>query len=87
MSAQDPQLTRRLGMAGYIAKGVAYAIAGAADRGRRGQLRPGEGPRPRRRAAHPGRSSRTAPWLLALMALGIAAFGVYCFFQARYRKV
>ena len=27
------------------------------------------------------------PWLLGLVALGIAAFGVYCFFQARYRKV
>ena len=27
------------------------------------------------------------PWLLGLIALGIAAFGVYCFSQARYRKV
>jgi hypothetical protein len=27
------------------------------------------------------------PWLLGLVALGIAAFGVYCFSQARYRKV
>ena len=26
-------------------------------------------------------------FLLALVALGIAAFGVYCFLQSRYRKV
>ncbi len=25
--------------------------------------------------------------LLTLIALGIAAFGVYCFLQSRYRKV
>ncbi|MEE3920747.1 DUF1206 domain-containing protein [Micromonospora sp. BRA006-A] len=33
------------------------------------------------------RDQSYGPWLLALMALGIAAFGVYCFFQSRYRKV
>jgi hypothetical protein len=27
------------------------------------------------------------PWLLGLVALGIAAYGVFCLFQARYRKV
>jgi hypothetical protein len=32
-------------------------------------------------------SQSYGPWLLALIALGIAAFGVYCFFQAKYRKV
>ena len=26
-------------------------------------------------------------WLLVLIALGFAAFGVFCFFQARYREV
>jgi len=26
-------------------------------------------------------------FLLAVVALGIAAFGVFCFIQARYRKV
>jgi hypothetical protein len=26
-------------------------------------------------------------WLLALIGLGVAAFGIYCFAQARYRKV
>jgi hypothetical protein len=26
-------------------------------------------------------------WVLALIALGIACFGVYCIAQAKYRKV
>jgi uncharacterized protein DUF1206 len=77
---------RRLGVAGYTAKGIAYAIAGALlvtaavtydpkkARGLDGALRELA-------------SYSYGPWLLGLVALGIAAFGVYCFFQARYRKV
>ena len=33
------------------------------------------------------RDQAYGPILLILIALGIAAFGVYCFLQARYRKV
>jgi hypothetical protein len=77
---------RRLGVAGYTAKGIAYAIAGALlvtaavtydakkARGLDGALREMA-------------SYSYGPWLLGLVALGIAAFGVYCFFQSRYRKV
>jgi hypothetical protein len=32
-------------------------------------------------------SQSYGPWLLGLIALGIAAYGVYCFFEAKYRKV
>ena len=77
---------RRLGIAGYTAKGIAYGIAGVLlvtaavkydakqSRGLDGALREMAG-------------YRYGPWLLGLVALGIAAFGVYCFFQSRYRKV
>jgi uncharacterized protein DUF1206 len=77
---------RRLGVAGYTAKGIAYGIAGVLlvtaavtydaqkSRGLDGALR--------ELAGH-----SYGPWLLGLVALGIAAFGVYCFFQSRYRKV
>jgi len=78
--------TRRLGVAGYSAKGVAYAIAGGlivaaavtydADKAR------GLDAALKLLAGQP-----YGPWLLGLVALGIAAFGVYCFSQARYRKV
>ena len=78
--------TRRLGMAGYSAKGVAYAIAGVLvvvaavtydpdkARGLDSALKALAG------HAYGG-------WLLGLIALGVAAFGIFCFFQAKYRKV
>jgi Domain of Unknown Function (DUF1206) len=86
MRASVRTTVRRLGMAGYAAKGVAYAIMGGLlvsaavtydpkkARGLDGALKtlPGHG---------------WGVWLLVLIALGIAAFGVFCFFQARYRKV
>jgi hypothetical protein len=76
----------RLGQVGYIAKGVAFAIVGVllfdaaiADtatrsRGLDGALR----------------TLAQQPYgglLLDIVAVGLAAFGVYCFFQAKYRKV
>lgn len=78
--------TRRLAIAGYSAKGVAYAIAGVLvviaavtydpDKAR------GLDSAVKTLAGQP-----YGPWLLGLIALGIAGFGVYCFAQARYRKV
>jgi uncharacterized protein DUF1206 len=78
--------TRRLGMAGYSAKGVAYAIAGvlvviAAVKYDPDKAR-GLDAALKTLAAH-----SYGPWLLALIAIGFAAFGVFCFFQAKYRKV
>jgi Domain of Unknown Function (DUF1206) len=86
MSSPVRKSTRRLGVVGYVAKGVAYAIAGvlvvvaavtydpAKSRGLDGALK-----------TLAGQSYGT--WLLMLVAAGIAAFGIYCFSQARYRKV
>lgn len=86
MSASLRQTTRRLGVAGYVAKGVAYAIAGflvvvaavtydpekarGLDAGLRALAQQSYG-----------------PFLLLLVALGIAAYGVFCFLESRYRKV
>jgi hypothetical protein len=86
MTPRTRQLSRRLGVAGYAAKGVAYGIAGALlvvaavtydpgkARGLDAALR-----------TLAGQSYGTA--LLTLIALGIAAFAAFCFVQARYRKV
>ncbi|MBB4745567.1 hypothetical protein BJY16_009026 [Actinoplanes octamycinicus] len=87
---QMPHTTRqpiiRLGMSGYMAKGVAYAIAGVLfvtaavtydpDKAR------GLDAALKTLAGHPW-----GVWLLGLIALGIAAFGIYCFAQAKYRKI
>ncbi|GAA1808444.1 DUF1206 domain-containing protein [Planosporangium flavigriseum] len=76
----------RLGQLGYVAKGVAFGIVGvllfqavtshnpAKSRGLDAALRLLV-------------SQPYGPVLLILIALGLAAFGAYCFFQARYRKV
>ena len=86
MSPTVRKSTRRLGVVGYVAKGVAYAIVGvlvvvaavqydpAKSRGLDGALKTLAG-------------QSYGAWLLGLVAIGIAAFGIYCFFQARYRKV
>jgi len=78
--------TTRLGMAGYTAKGVAYAIAGALVVSAAVTYDPqqarGLDAALKTLAGHPW-----GVWLLALIGLGLAAFGIYCFAQARYRKV
>jgi hypothetical protein len=86
MAATVHKTTRRLGMAGYTAKGVAFGIAGglivAAAVTYDPQKARGLDAALKTLAGQP-----YGPWLLGLIALGIAAFGIYCFFQARYRKV
>jgi hypothetical protein len=86
MPADMKRTTRWLGIAGYLAKGVAYGAAGvllviaarsfdpAKARGLDAALRT--------LAEQPyGRL------LLGIVAAGLAAFGVFCLLQSRYRKV
>ena len=86
MTPSVHQTVRRLGIGGYSAKGVAYAIVGvlivsAAVTYDAEKARGLDG------ALKTLAAQSYGPWLLGLIALGIAAFGVYCFFQAKYRKV
>ncbi|HEU4422018.1 MAG TPA: DUF1206 domain-containing protein [Pilimelia sp.] len=86
MSPKTRQVARRLGIGGYTAKGIAYGIAGVLlvsaavtydpDKAR------GLDAALRTLAGQP-----YGGFLLTAVALGIAAFGVFCFVQARYRKV
>ena len=74
-----------LGQIGYIAKGIAFGIVGlllfdaavthnpAKSRGLDAALRA--------LIAQP-----LGKWLLIFVAIGFVAFGIYCFFQVRYRK-
>ncbi len=75
-----------LGQVGYVGRGLAFGIAGtllfdaavsdnaARSRGLDGALRT--------LAEH-----RFGTFLLAIIAIGFAAFGIYSFFQARYRRM
>jgi hypothetical protein len=82
-SPAERRVIERLGQVGYPAKGIALALVGvllgwatitfdpARARGLDGAMR----------------TILAAPagqWLLTVVALGIAAFGVFCFFRARY---
>ena len=76
----------RLGMAGYMAKGVAYAIAGGLVVTAAVKYDPDKA-RGLDAALKSLAGSSWGVWVLALIAVGIAAFGVYCIAQAKYRKV
>ncbi|MEV6595953.1 DUF1206 domain-containing protein [Actinoplanes sp. NPDC051346] len=86
MSASVHRTTRRLGTAGYSSKGVAYGIAGALIVAAAVTYDPAKA-RGLDAALKTLSGQEYGPWLLGLVALGIAAFGVYCFFQVRFRKV
>ncbi|OZV78802.1 hypothetical protein CA850_18930 [Micromonospora echinospora] len=86
MDARTRKLARRLGMAGYIAKGVAYAIAGILVVVAAVNYDP-EKARGLDAALRALREQSYGTILLTLVALGIAAFGAFCFLQSRYRKV
>ncbi|WP_345627608.1 DUF1206 domain-containing protein [Rugosimonospora acidiphila] len=74
------------GMLGYLAKGVGYGIAGGLlfvaavhrDPKKSGGLDA---------ALHSLAGKPYGQVLLIVIAIGFAAFGVYCFFQSRYRDV
>ena len=86
MNPSVHRTVRRLGMAGYTSKGVAYGIAGALFTTAAVKYDP-EKARGLDAAIKELASQSYGPWLLGLIALGLAAFGVYCFFQAKYRNV
>jgi hypothetical protein len=76
----------RAGQVGYMAKGVAFGIVGilllqAAVTSDSGKSRGLDA------ALHTLAAQPYGKFLLLAVAIGVAAFGVYCFFQARYRKV
>jgi hypothetical protein len=78
--------TRRLGMAGYMAKGFAYAVAGVLVVTAAVTYDP-EKARGLDSALKTLAGQPWGAWLLGLIALGLAAFGVFCFSQAKYRRV
>jgi hypothetical protein len=79
-------LIEGIGRVGYIAKGIAFGIVGVLLF----QAATSHNPAKSRGLDAALRLLVSQPYgvfLLILVALGLAAFGVYCFFQARYRKV
>jgi hypothetical protein len=86
MSGRERSVTRGLGIAGYAAKGTVYGTLGvlvlvAAVRHDAGRSR-GLDQALKTLAGQPA-----GDLLLIGVAVGLAAYGVFCLFQAKYRKV
>jgi hypothetical protein len=79
-------VARRLGVVGYVAKGVAYGIAGILLTVAAVTYEP-EKARGLDATLRTLREQAYGTVLLVLMALGIAAFAAFCAVQARYRQV
>nr|WP_173042499.1 DUF1206 domain-containing protein [Phytohabitans flavus] len=79
-------VTRRLGVVGYVAKGVAYGIAGILFASAAITYDP-EKARGLDATLQALRDQAYGSVLLVLMALGIAAYAAFCVIQAKYRKV
>jgi hypothetical protein len=86
MRASVRKTTVRLGQFGYSAKGVAYGIAGVLVVVAAVKYDPDKA-RGLDSALKALAGHAYGGWLLALIAVGFAAFGVFCFSQAKYRKV
>ncbi len=86
MSPRARQVTDVLGVAGGTARGAVFAVAGVFALVAAVQHRPGKakGMDDTLRAF---RDLPAGPWLLALIALGLAAFGVFSWCNARWRAV
>lgn len=86
MSGRTREVVTRLGQVGYAAKGVAFGIVGvllveAATSNRASRSRGLDA------ALHTISKQPFGRVLLIVVAVGFAAYGVYCFCQAKYRKV
>lgn len=86
MSAGARTLSRRLGVTGYVSKGLAYGIAGVLFVVAAATYDP-EKARGLDAALHTLREQTYGTALLVVMALGIAAYAAFCLVQARWRKV
>jgi hypothetical protein len=86
MSHQTRVTARRLGQAGYVAKGVAFGIVGLLLLDAAVSQNPAKS-RGLDAALHTLVGQPYGPFLLLLIAAGFLAFAIYCFFQAKYRKV
>ncbi len=79
-------LLERIGQVGFIAKGISIGLIGILVFIAALRFDPAK-------ASGLDAALRTlaqqpfGPWLLALVALGLAAYGVFCFFDARYHRV
>jgi hypothetical protein len=86
MSVRTRAWARRLGQVGYVAKGIAFGIVGLLLLDAAISHNPTKS-RGLDAALHALVQQPFGVFLLLAVGAGFAAFGGYCFFQSRYRKV
>jgi hypothetical protein len=86
MSARTRRWARRLGRVGYVAKGIAFGIVGLLLIDAAVSHNPAKS-RGLDAALHTLVLQPYGVFLVLAVGAGFAAFGGYCFFQSRYRKV
>ncbi|GGW77439.1 membrane protein [Streptomyces lucensis JCM 4490] len=86
MSPRTRRVTDVLGVTGGTARGIVFAVAGVFAVVAAVQHRPGRA-KGMDDTLRSFRDLPAGPWLLALIALGLAAFGVFSWCNARWREV
>ncbi|WP_327350943.1 DUF1206 domain-containing protein [Streptomyces sp. NBC_01304] len=86
MSKKTRQVVDFLGIFGGTARGVVFAVAGAFAVAAAVQQEPGKA-KGLDDTLRSFTETPAGPWLLSLVALGLAAFGVFSWASARWRKV
>ncbi|MFG2352077.1 DUF1206 domain-containing protein [Streptomyces sp. NPDC048521] len=86
MSRRTEQVSDVLGVTGGTARGVVFAVAGVFALVAAVQHRPGKA-RGMDDTLRAFRELPAGPWLLAVIAIGLAAFGVFSWCNARWRKI
>ncbi|WP_308440018.1 DUF1206 domain-containing protein [Virgisporangium aliadipatigenens] len=86
MDAKVRKTTRGLGVSGYAAKGTVYGVVGILVLTAAVNYDPGKS-RGLDQALHTLAEQPAGDFLLIAVALGLVAYGAFCFAQAKYRKV
>lgn len=86
MSATERTWAERVGRFGLAARGVIFAMIGSFLIQAAVQAQPSE-TRGLSGALQTLAEQPYGPWLLAIVAAGLVAYGVYCFVSARYRHI
>jgi uncharacterized membrane protein YidH (DUF202 family) len=80
------QAVERTGQVGFIAKGVSIGVIGVLVVIAAIQFDPAKAAG-LDAALHSLAQTPLGPWLLVVVALGLAAYGVFCWFDAKYHRV
>ena len=87
MSDAEEKAATGVGVLGHLARLIVFGLIGAFLVRAAWEFDPKRGARPRRRAARALAAGRTAASCSARSRSACSAYALYCFVQARYRRI